>query len=43
MTATTSASTVRLADDLILTRIGYGAIRLAGPMTWGPPKDAGAA
>ena len=43
MTGTTSAGTVRLADDLVLTRMGYGAIRLAGPMAWGPPKDAGAA
>jgi pyridoxine 4-dehydrogenase len=43
MTGTTSAGTVRLADDLVLTRIGYGAIQLAGPMAWGPPKDAGAA
>jgi pyridoxine 4-dehydrogenase len=43
MTGTTSAGTVQLADDLALTRIGYGAIQLAGPMAWGPPKDAGAA
>jgi aryl-alcohol dehydrogenase-like predicted oxidoreductase len=34
---------VRLADDLVLTRIGYGAIQLAGPMAWGPPKDRDAA
>jgi pyridoxine 4-dehydrogenase len=43
MTGTTSAGTVRLADDLVLTRIGYGAIQLAGPMAWGPPKDRDAA
>jgi pyridoxine 4-dehydrogenase len=43
MTGSTSAGTVQLADDLVLTRIGYGAIQLAGPMAWGPPKDAGAA
>jgi pyridoxine 4-dehydrogenase len=43
MTGTTSAGTMQLADDLVLTRIGYGAIQLAGPMAWGPPKDAGAA
>jgi pyridoxine 4-dehydrogenase len=43
MTGTTSAGTVRLADDLVLTRMGYGAIQLAGPMAWGPPKDADAA
>jgi aryl-alcohol dehydrogenase-like predicted oxidoreductase len=39
MTGTTSAGTVRLADDLVLTRMGYGAIQLAGPMAWGPPRD----
>jgi hypothetical protein len=43
VTGTTSAGTVRLADDLVLTRIGYGAIQLAGPMAWGPPKDRDAA
>jgi aryl-alcohol dehydrogenase-like predicted oxidoreductase len=43
MTSTASAGTVRLADDLVLTRMGYGAIQLAGPMAWGPPKDADAA
>ncbi|MFI9388378.1 oxidoreductase [Kutzneria sp. NPDC052558] len=35
--------TVHLADDLSLTRMGYGAIQLAGPMAWGPPKDRDAA
>lgn len=29
--------------DLVLNRIGYGAIHLAGPMAWGPPKDQAAA
>ena len=43
MTGTTSAGTVQLADDLILTRMGYGAMQLAGPMVWGPPKDRDAA
>jgi pyridoxine 4-dehydrogenase len=43
MSGTTAAGTVQLAGDLVLTRIGYGAIQLAGPMAWGPPKDAGAA
>jgi aryl-alcohol dehydrogenase-like predicted oxidoreductase len=32
-------TTVHLAEDLSLTRMGYGAIQLAGPMAWGPPKD----
>jgi pyridoxine 4-dehydrogenase len=43
MTGTTSAGTVRLADDLVLTRMGYGAMQLAGPMAWGPPRDQDAA
>ena len=43
MTGTSSPATVRLADDLVLTRMGYGAMQLAGPMVWGPPKDRGAA
>jgi aryl-alcohol dehydrogenase-like predicted oxidoreductase len=43
MIANTRAGTVRLADDLVLTRMGYGAIQLAGPMAWGPPKDRDAA
>jgi pyridoxine 4-dehydrogenase len=44
MTSTTaSAGTMRLADDLVLSRIGYGAIQLAGPMAWGPPRDRDAA
>jgi pyridoxine 4-dehydrogenase len=43
MTGTTSAGTVRLADDLVLTRMGCGAIQLAGPMACGPPKDRDAA
>ena len=29
----------RLADDLILTRMGYGAMQLAGPHVFGPPAD----
>jgi pyridoxine 4-dehydrogenase len=43
MTGTTSAGTVQLADDLVLTRMGYGAMQLAGPMAWGPPTDQDAA
>ena len=27
------------AEDLALTRVGYGAIQLAGPVAWGPPRD----
>jgi pyridoxine 4-dehydrogenase len=28
-----------LADDLVLTRMGYGAMQLAGPGVFGPPRD----
>src|SRR6266700_7669233 len=31
--------TFKLADDLIVTRMGYGAMQLAGPHVFGPPKD----
>src|SRR5207244_11570050 len=30
---------LRLADDLVLSRMGYGAMQLAGPGVFGPPKD----
>ncbi|GAA4552921.1 oxidoreductase [Pseudonocardia xishanensis] len=30
---------LNLADDLVLTRMGYGAMQLAGPGVWGPPRD----
>src|SRR2546429_3336072 len=40
MASTTLAGgTFKLADDLILTRMGYGAMQLAGPHVFGPPKD----
>jgi pyridoxine 4-dehydrogenase len=32
-----------MADDLTVTRIGYGAMRLAGPHVFGPPADRDAA
>jgi pyridoxine 4-dehydrogenase len=31
--------TFTLADDLTLTRLGYGAMQLAGPHVFGPPSD----
>ncbi|MDQ2686766.1 MAG: aldo/keto reductase family oxidoreductase [Armatimonadota bacterium] len=31
--------TFQLADDLVLTRMGYGAMQLAGPRVFGPPAD----
>ncbi|SEG95354.1 Predicted oxidoreductase [Actinacidiphila yanglinensis] len=30
---------LRLSDTLTLTRVGYGALQLAGPMAYGPPRD----
>ncbi len=44
MTTTELAGgTYRLADDLELTRVGYGAMQLAGPGVMGPPRDSAAA
>src|SRR6202030_191610 len=37
--ATLPGGTFKLADDLILTRVGYGAMQLAGPHVFGPPAD----
>lgn len=40
MTAQTlPGGTFTLADDLTLSRIGYGAMQLAGPHVFGPPAD----
>ena len=36
---TLPGGTFKLADDLILTRMGYGAMQLAGPHVFGPPAD----
>src|SRR5213596_3101467 len=36
---TLPAGTFKLADDLILTRMGYGAMQLTGPHVFGPPAD----
>jgi aryl-alcohol dehydrogenase-like predicted oxidoreductase len=35
--------TFALAEDLTLTRMGYGAMQLAGPHVFGPPADRDAA
>ena len=35
--------TFKLANDLVLTRVGYGAMQLAGPHVFGPPADRDAA
>ena len=40
MTPTTlPGGTFTLADDLTLTRVGYGAMQLAGPHVFGPTAD----
>jgi pyridoxine 4-dehydrogenase len=38
-----TTKTITLADDLTITRMGYGAMQLAGPGVFGPPKDHDAA
>src|SRR4051794_30963408 len=44
MTASTPpGGTFALADDLIVSRVGYGAMQLAGPHVFGPPADRDAA
>jgi aryl-alcohol dehydrogenase-like predicted oxidoreductase len=39
MPAAPLLQTLTLADDLTLTRMGYGAMQLAGPNVFGPPRD----
>ena len=39
MTATVPGGLLRLADDLVISRMGFGAMQLAGPRVTGPPKD----
>lgn len=39
----TAAGTFTLAEDLTVTRMGYGAMQLAGPHVFGPPADRDAA
>jgi pyridoxine 4-dehydrogenase len=38
-TTTLPGGTFTLADDLTVTRMGYGAMQLAGPHVFGPPAD----
>lgn len=37
--AANAAGTFTMADDLTVTRMGYGAMQLAGPHVFGPPTD----
>lgn len=39
MTHPLPGGALRLSDTLTLTRVGYGALQLAGPMAYGPPRD----
>ncbi|MFD4602343.1 oxidoreductase [Streptomyces sp. NPDC058464] len=39
MNAKLPGGTLRLSDTLTLTRVGFGALQLAGPMAYGPPRD----
>lgn len=41
--ATDLGGVLELADDLRLSRMGYGAMQLAGPQVFGPPRDRAAA
>ena len=42
-TTTLPGGTFSLAEDLTVTRMGYGAMQLAGPHVFGPPADRHAA
>src|SRR5262245_36275128 len=35
-----AAGTVRVGGDLVVNRLGFGAMRITGPGIWGEPKDA---
>jgi aryl-alcohol dehydrogenase-like predicted oxidoreductase len=39
VTTTELTDRLALADDLVLTRMGFGAMQLAGPGVWGSPRD----
>jgi Aldo/keto reductase family len=38
-----ASGTFRIAGDLPVHRLGFGAMRLTGPGIWGPPRDRDAA
>jgi len=42
-TTTLPGGTFTMTDDLMVTRLGYGAMQLAGPHVFGPPADPEAA
>jgi pyridoxine 4-dehydrogenase len=39
MTTSTPGGTLKVTDDLVLSRMGFGAMQLAGPGVFGPAKD----
>ncbi len=39
MADSTLGGTLKVADDFVINRMGYGAMQLAGPHVFGPPKD----
>jgi pyridoxine 4-dehydrogenase len=39
LTTDAALRTITLAEDLTITRMGYGAMQLAGPGVFGPPKN----
>jgi aryl-alcohol dehydrogenase-like predicted oxidoreductase len=43
MSTSRTLETLTLADDLTISRMGYGAMQLAGPGVFGPPRDRDAA
>lgn len=38
-----ASGTFRIGGDMAVVRLGYGAMRVAGPGVWGPPRDREAA
>jgi pyridoxine 4-dehydrogenase len=42
-TTTLPGATFAMTEDVTVTRLGYGAMQLAGPHVFGPPADRGAA
>ena len=38
-TSNVPGGALRLADDLVISRMGFGAMQLAGPGVFGPPRD----
>jgi pyridoxine 4-dehydrogenase len=39
MAGSAPGGTLRVADDLVFSRMGFGAMQLAGPGVFGPPED----